>query len=300
MEPIYTPHNTNPAYQLNWGLTLFWRAGPIPSEVWFGKLQESTEPDGVRIIKHRLTTGQASQFFVSTKPHVTPAELIRSVKGRLQYIFRSDDPKAFQRNYSLRSIGSATRAVVENYVASQLEHHQMADSRIQGRLASFQKCYPHVDLSRPSISSHGQFWYNLHIVIVTELRDMMVQEKVLRRLNSVVEAAALKHRHTLSRLALLGDHIHMTMGCPIVQSPETVASGYLNNCAYACGMKPVFQFGYYVGTIGEYDRGAVVQLPNRGPPAQGRWRITVGQGSVSCQTESHWHKASGEIALRYA
>jgi REP element-mobilizing transposase RayT len=225
MEPIYTSHNTNPAYQLNWGLTLFWRAIPIASEVWFGKLQESTDPDGVRIVKHRLTTGQASQFFVSTKPHVTPAELIRSVKGRLQYIIRSDVPKAFQRNYSLRSIGSATRAVVENYVASQLEHHQMADSRIQERLARFQKSYPHVDLSKPTFSSHGQFWYNLHIVLDTELRDMMVQEEVLQRLHNVVEAAALKHRHTLSRLALLGDHIHMTMGCPIVQSPETVALG---------------------------------------------------------------------------
>ena len=212
----------------------------------------------MRVIKHRLTTGQASQFFVSSKPQVTPADLIRSVKGRLQYIIRSDDPKAFRRNYSLRSIGSATRTVVENYVAGQLGHHQMASPQVHERLARFQSSYPHVDLSKPTFSSHGQFWYNLHIVIVNEFRDMMVEEEVLRCLSNVIDAAALKHRHALSQRALLGDHIHMTMGCPIIQSPETIALGYLNNCAYACGMKPVFQFSYYVGTIGEYDRGAVL------------------------------------------
>jgi REP element-mobilizing transposase RayT len=258
MEPIYTSHNTTPAYQLNWGLTLFWRASPIDDEAWFGTLQESTEQDGVRIIKHRLTTGQASQFFVSSKPHVAPADLIRSVKGRLQYIIRSVSESVSTKLKSAEYLGSATRKIVENYVASQLGHHQMADPQVQERLYRFQKSYPIIDLSKPSFSSHGQFWYNLHIVLVTELRDMMVQEEVLRRLESTIEAAALKHRHALSRLALLGDYIHMTMGCPIVQSLEAIALGYLNNCAYACGMKPVFQFGYYVGTMGEYGRGAVL------------------------------------------
>lgn len=55
----------------------------------------------------------------------------------------------------------------------------------------------------------------------------------------------------------LPDHLHLTMGCPIGRSPEQVALAYMNNCAYACGMKAVFQFSYFVGTIGEYDRGAV-------------------------------------------
>jgi len=115
MEPIYTAENVTPAYQLNWGLTVFWRQPPIPDHEWLKKLQAATEPDGVRILKRRL-----------------------------------------------------------------------------------------------------------------------------------------------SRVGLLPDHIHLTLGCPIDQSPETIAISFLNNCAYAVGMKPVFQFGYYVGTIGEYDRGAVL------------------------------------------
>ena len=49
----------------------------------------------------------------------------------------------------------------------------------------------------------------------------------------------------------------MTMGCSLNESPEAVALAYLNNLAYAQGMKPVFCYSYYVGTFGEYDMDAV-------------------------------------------
>jgi REP element-mobilizing transposase RayT len=257
MEPIYTKHNTKPAYQLNWGLTVFWRQSPVPGDDWLAALQLGTEPDGVRVLKHRLAGNGASQFFVSSRPHVSPSALIRSVKGRLQHLVRQRAPKAFQRNYCLRSIGSSTREAVEAYVAGQLGHHRMADPRVEKRLARFQKCFPDVDLAKPSFSSHGEYWYNLHLVIVNVERWMEIREGVLARLSTTIERAAHKYGERLSRVAVLPDHIHLTMGCLIERSPEEIALGYLNNCAYACGMRPVFQFGYYVGTFGEYDRGAV-------------------------------------------
>jgi REP element-mobilizing transposase RayT len=257
MEPIYTPDNTKPAYQLNWGLTVFWRQTPIPEDHWLAAIQQSIEPDGVRILKHRVTSNDASQFFVSTQPHVAPSALIRSVKGRLQHLIRQRVPKALQRNYCLRSIGSTKREEVEAYVAGQLGHHRMADPRVETRLARFQKCFPQVDLAKPSFSSHGEYWYNLHLVVVNEERWMEIRENVLERLSTTIERAANKHGERLSRAAIVPDHIHLTMGCPIERSPEDVALGYLNNCAHACGMTAMFQFGYYVGTFGEYDRGAV-------------------------------------------
>jgi REP element-mobilizing transposase RayT len=257
MEPIYTPDNTKPAYQLNWGLTVFWRQTPIPADHWLAALQQSTESDGVRVLKHRVTGNDASQFFVSTQPHVAPSALIRSVKGRLQHLNRRRAPKALQRNYCLRSIGSAKREEVEAYVAGQLGHHRMADPRVEARLARFQKCFPQIDLASPLFSSHGEYWYNLHLVILNEERWMEIRENVLDRLSTTVERAANKHGDRLSRAAIVPDHIHLTMGCPIERSPEDVALGYLNNCAYAWGMSAMFQFGYYVGTFGEYDRGAV-------------------------------------------
>ena len=80
---------------------------------------------------------------------------------------------------------------------------------------------------------------------------------VLDKLSQMIERVGAKHGHRLSSVGLLADHIHLTLGCQIDQSPEDVTLSYLNNLAYAVGMKPIFQFGYYAGTIGEYDRGAV-------------------------------------------
>jgi REP element-mobilizing transposase RayT len=114
-----------------------------------------------------------------------------------------------------------------------------------------------VDLSAPSFSSHGEYWYNVHLVIVNEERWRETREELLDRLSSMIEGVAEKHGERLSRVAIVPDHIHLTMGCAIERSPEQIALSYLNNGAYACGMKAAFQFGYYVGTFGEYDRGAV-------------------------------------------
>jgi len=170
MEPIYTAGNVEPAYQLNSGLTIFWRQQPIPDREWLKALQAVTEPDGVRILKHRLTHNNASQFFVSTKPHVAPSDMMRSIKGRLQHLIRGRQPKAFQRNYAVRSIGAATRSVMEDSVARQSERHPMVDPRVQELLARYQKSFPNVDLSRPVFSAHGEYWYVLHLVAVNDGR----------------------------------------------------------------------------------------------------------------------------------
>ena len=50
---------------------------------------------------------------------------------------------------------------------------------------------------------------------------------------------------------------HRPFGCGLTESPPEVALGYLNNVAYAQGMKRVYQFGLYVGTVGEYDLDAI-------------------------------------------
>ena len=44
------------------------------------------------------------------------------------------------------------------------------------------------------------------------------------------------------RVGLLADHVHITMGGVVDQSPEDIAWSYLNNCAYAVGMEPIFPF----------------------------------------------------------
>jgi len=257
MEPIYTPANTTAAYQLDWSLALFWRAAAVNDSTWLDPLSRAAENDGVRILKHEQRDERTSLFLLSTRPPVSPVHILRSVKGRLQYLVRDAMPRAFRRNYSLRSVGSAKRDVVENYISGQPGHHPMADERVQARLAAHQVQDPRVDLTAPRRSAHGQYWFNLHVVLVNEGRGMEIRDDVLALLGRAVERTAKKHGHALSCRAVLPDHIHVAMGCPEGQSPEEVALSYMNNCAHACGMKPVLRPSYYVGTFGEYDLGAV-------------------------------------------
>ncbi len=68
----------------------------------------------MRVLEHRFIKPGVSQFPVSSRPETSPERLVWSVKGRLQHLVRAEYPKAFQRNYGLRSLGSASREVVEN------------------------------------------------------------------------------------------------------------------------------------------------------------------------------------------
>lgn len=122
--PIYTLDNCKSAYQLNWGLSLFWHE-PVEDCSWLAELQAATERDNVRILRHSFLKPGVSEFLVSTRPETAPEGLVWSVKGRLQHLLARQHPKVFRRNYGLRSIGSATREAVERYVRSQVEHHPM-------------------------------------------------------------------------------------------------------------------------------------------------------------------------------
>lgn len=256
LRPIYTQANCHPAYQLRWSITLFWRSAALCSD-WLPQLKAATESDGIRILRHYAPDQATSQFLVSTRPNSAPKDIIRSVKGRLQHVVRDELPKAFRRNYSITSVGFSTREVIEGYVSSQVGHHQMADAAVQRRLKPFQICRSDVDLAAPLSTAHGRLVYNLHVVIVNEGRWCEVAEVVLKAIRRTVLGVAAKKQHRLSRAGLFADHLHLAVGCNVDQSPCDVALAYLNNLAYVQGMKPVYKFGYYVGTFGEYDFGAM-------------------------------------------
>jgi REP element-mobilizing transposase RayT len=231
--PIYTVENCRAAYQLNWSLSLFWCAPAPPSDQWFAQLQQAAEIDGVRVLEHRAKSAGVAQFLVSTRPETTPPQIVRSVKGRLQHLVRDDAPKAFRRNYSLHSIGSANRKVVEAYVKSQLSHHVVGDPRVQEMLEHFQFHDPAVDLSLPQRSSHGEYHYNLHLVLVNDGRRNEFRDSSLAAVREMLIKSAGKKRHRLANAGILADHIHLLIGCCWTESPLEVALGYLNNLAYA-------------------------------------------------------------------
>jgi REP element-mobilizing transposase RayT len=251
---IYTADNCNAAFQLNWAVSLFWREPPDGCG-WLTELGEAAERDGVRILKHEFIKPGVSQFLASTRPDIAPERIVWSIKGRLQHAVRRERAKAFRRNYGLRSIGSATREAVEQYVRSQVAHHPMADPRVQAVLSEVQIDDPAVDLSAPRQSAHALSWYNLHVCFINDGRCMEVRREPLLRIRDTIVKAAAKHGHLLSKAGILPDHIHLALGCNVREPPDEVALSYMNNLAYALGIKRAFAFGYYVGTFGEYDLG---------------------------------------------
>lgn len=269
--PIYTPENCRAAYRLNWSLAIFWKTAAPPAGGWLEALTDATENDGVRLLEHRNTKSNVSQFLVSTRPETAPAEIARSVKGRLQYLVRESAPKAFRRNYGLRSVGEARGDVVQQYVRTQTEHHVMADSRVQARIESLAIDGVGPALLKPRIASHAQFCYNLHLVLVNRERGMDLRAGALEGRRDRVAAIAAKKSHLIGAGQLLGDHLHVTLGCPLGESPGEVARSYMNNLAYGEGMKPIFEFGFYVGTFGEYDLDAVRRhLARESPSPRGK------------------------------
>lgn len=256
LAPLYTNENCSFCCPLKWGLSTFWRM-PMADDSWFGELVAATEPDGIRILGHRFSKPGISQFVISTQPYVAPQHVMQRVKGRLQYLIRNRLPKAWKGNYGIRSIGHVTRQTVEAYVASQLGHHPMADPRIQDRLRRFQIVRTEVDLSLARCTGSGRYWYNLHIVLVHRERWAEVREDVLQRIHDMILGASAAKGYWLSRAGILADHVHLALGCPIGVAPADVALGFLNNLAYAQGMRPVYQFGGYIGTFGEYTNHAL-------------------------------------------
>ena len=105
----------------------------------------------------------------------------------------------------------------------------MADPRVQERLERYQIFRPEVDLSQPRRTSHAEYWYNLHIVMVNDERYMEIRDEVLTGLRAMILRASDAKGHSLSRAGIVPDHIHLTLGCSLEESPEAVVLSYMNN-----------------------------------------------------------------------
>lgn len=258
--PIYTFETTAYAFQLCWGITLFWRQYSVP-DTWLSELKPLCECAGHRILQHRLASDDCSQFLISPDPFATPDEVVRGLKGRLQSLMSSEIPKAFQRNYDIHSVGSTTRSKTEFYVRRQLVHHGVDNVDSEGlELAELQFENPDIDLGRLRFTSHGRYRCNLHVVLRLRNRNSSKQLSMLAVIRDTVRKTADRHHLQLSRLGLLEDHIHLVLGHTPNKSPASVCYSMMNNIAYAFGMQNVLLSSCYVGTIGEYDLGAIRKI----------------------------------------
>lgn len=252
LNPIYTENNCTPDHRILWTVALFWRDERYDSD-WLEPLTEAVEKDNIRILNYNTSGPTTDQFLLHADAHLAPKDVIRSVKGRLQHLIRSDVPKAFRKNYSIKSIGQTTVQAIQEYVGSQLSRHPMADPNVNERMQKYQLRFLDVDLSEPRYSSHGQYIYNLHLVYVHEERFPEIRDAVLQKVTDIIVNAAQLKNHLLRAAGILSDHVHIAVGCGIEDSPQDVALSYMNNLAYAHGMDRIYQYGYYAATFGQYD-----------------------------------------------
>ena len=93
------------------------------------------------------------------------------------------------------------------------------------------------------------------VKMVSSWRDVNTDSVVATR--EMIRRACAKHDWRLARIGLVADHIHLEIGCGIVDSPASVALSLLNNLSFAHGMKRLYRFGFYAGTFGPMDLGVI-------------------------------------------
>lgn len=252
----YTLEHCTFSAPLCWSVTLFWNE-PEPSDEWIVDLAIDLEKDNIRLLKHRFSDLKTSQFLVSTQMASAPSFIVQRLKGRLYYAVKKRKPKPLRGNFAIRSIGKSGRRETEKYVTDQLGHHVMADQRVQAALEELQYHDPTVLLSEPVRSSHGLYWYNLHCVFVHRERWRCVDFEQLRLVQYSILALSRDEGIQLAAAGILTDHIHLLARCYYERSPMDIALRYLNGMVSVWDGKAIYQYGGYVGTVGEYTTHAI-------------------------------------------
>ena len=257
--PLYEPTVQDAAYQLRYSWT-GWPSGRLftqpPTE-----LVEITKPlwerDGMRVLEYRWTD-EFVQILFSCTPAVAPELVAARSKGRLDHALRSAGLAIpFSRKVAIRTVGDNTRRDVEAYVEGQVGKEQFIDPRFDAQMQELTIADATVDLSQPSESARGRYWYNLHLVLVVDGHSPICDYGVLRQLRDAFFKVAAKKGHAVSRLSVMPDHLHAAMRGLPGESPLEIVFTYQNNLAYMTQQGKLWSPRFYVGTFGEYSMQAV-------------------------------------------
>lgn len=258
LEPIYKGTTAEAAYQLRYAWTAWLRADIPPQPEVLRELEPFWEEDGLRLLEHRWC-GSRVQLAFSTRTDVSPVLLATRAKGRLQHALRSRLPDfpGFSRKIALRSVGENTSQDVEAYIARQVGKEQFADPRFEAFMQQFTVRCPDVDLSQPSESVRGRYWYNVHLVLVVAGRSRVADRRSLMIIRDGCLRIAKKKGYGIAVESVMPDHVHLALRGAIDQSPHQIALAFQNNLAYLLGQVRFWEEGYYAGTFSEYDMGAI-------------------------------------------
>ncbi len=259
-KPLYNAHDQQPAFALRYTWTGWVTAGDLRSlgePAWL-QLVAAWETDGLRLLEREVQRDSGLLTF-STTPVVSPILLAVRAKGRLQHAFRTSEtgPVDFSRKVAVRSVGENTSASILAYIQSQVQHEEFTDTRFAQFLEQFTVVNPSVDLSHPTPTNSGRYWYNLHIVLVTDSRFRIVDESSLTKIREGSFRIAEKKGYQIAALSVMPDHLHVALRANLEHSPEDVAVSFQNNLAFMLKKGAIWRSGYYVGTFCEYNMNAI-------------------------------------------
>ena len=242
------------------------RSGSLPAaESILPTLDSAWATDGLTRLGHRWTPERVQITFEST-PLIPPTIVAARAKGRLDHALRKSGwVTGFSRRVSIRSLGANTADQVLGYIATQLDRAELADPRYAATLARAAWDNPAFDLSEPLPTGHGRYWYDLHLVAVTEGRFRMGREDFLDR----IRTAALRWGESLAEpsedadprpglrsLALMPDHLHLAARGPINRPPAELSESLWRELNRAAGCR-LFSDRIYVGTVSDYSLEAI-------------------------------------------
>ena len=258
--PLYGGQHVDPAYQLRYSWCGWLARSYARSAGWdvvLARTARTWETDGLRLLE-ATSDNDSIQLLFSALPYVSPVTIAVRAKGRLQHTAKQLGQACnFSRKLSVRSIGDNTTSQVERYIRAQVAKEDFVDPRLVDTLDQFTVIDNTVDLSKPTASRSGRYWYNLHIVLVMRQRGNVVDEYCLRNIRDTSLAVANKKEYRIAALSLMPDHLHMALRGHIQHSPQEIVLAFQNSTAWRLGAKAIWQDSYYVGTFSEYDMNAI-------------------------------------------
>ena len=258
--PLYNGKNLTPAYHLRYTWTGWLSQCSFP-EISLDGLLDQTKPlweqDGLRLLKSSWSQDSVLLTF-STKPTISPVFFATRAKGRLQHALRlAGTPRKFSRKVGVRSVDENRMTDVENYIVRQVVNTSYVDPAFKKMLEKFTIMNKSVDLSEPTPTRSGRYWYDLHIVLVVTGRYKITDENELGTIRDWSMKIAEQRNYSISRLSVLSDHLHLALRADIEHSPQDVVLTFQNNLAYALGQRRIWSDNYYVGTFGIYNMNAI-------------------------------------------
>lgn len=264
--PLYDPASADAAYELRYSWTGWPSSGRFtaPMAELVAAVQAAWEDDGMKVLEQHCAA-EVVQILFSARPNLSPQFIAARAKGRLDHAARKGGKTlAFSRKLAVRSIGDNTRRDVEAYIERQVRKERFADARFEKAMEQFTVCDPNVDLSMPTETARGRYWYNLHMVLVVDGRRRISEQRILAQLRDATANIAAKKGHLISRLSVMPDHLHAALRPSPEESPIDVVYAYQNNLAYMLRTGRIWTDSFYVGTFGEYSMQAIRNSVARG------------------------------------